>query len=158
VLAQRRPAYTLILYGTNDWNSCRGQVPCFTVDNLRAMVGAARAARSLPVLATIPPANPAVPQRVPPERNQWVHAIDDLLRSLARDEGIALAEVEAAFLEQPRLEDLFVDHIHPNDDGYRLIADAFLRAITAPRGNASAWAFEAPMLSGPARRRPGIRP
>jgi acyl-CoA thioesterase-1 len=137
VLAQRRPAYTLILYGTNDWNSCRGEVPCFTVENLRLMVGAARSTRSLPVLATIPPANPAIPERVPPERNQWVHAVDDLLRALARDEGIALADVEAAFLAQPRLEDLFVDHVHPNDDGYRLIAGAFFQAITGPRGGSS---------------------
>jgi lysophospholipase L1-like esterase len=136
-LAQRRPAYTLILYGTNDWNACKGEVPCFTLDNVRAMVGAARSVRSLPVLATIPPANPAFPDKVPPERNQWVHAIDDLLRGLARDEGIALADVEAAFLQQPSLEDLLADHVHPNDDGYRIIADVFLRAITEPRGSGS---------------------
>lgn len=137
VLAQRRPAYTLILYGTNDWNTCRGEVPCFTVENLRLMVGAARSTRSLPVLATLPPGNPAIPERVPPERNQWVHAIDDLLRGLAREEQIALADVEAAFLAQPRLENLFVDHVHPNDDGYRLIAEAFFQAITGPRGSSS---------------------
>ena len=38
-----RPAHTLILYGTNDWNrasfECRTSLDCDTVDNLRHMVG-----------------------------------------------------------------------------------------------------------------------
>src|SRR5262249_13840969 len=57
VLAADQPAYTLILYGTNDWNEkhCQSQFPCYTIDSLRLMVREAKAAGSLPFLATIMP-------------------------------------------------------------------------------------------------------
>src|SRR5262245_52310116 len=32
------PAYTLIMYGTNDWNECGNSVPCFTIDSLRSII------------------------------------------------------------------------------------------------------------------------
>ena len=133
VVASRRPAYTLILYGTNDWNECRGDVPCFTIESLRSMILTAKGSSSLPVLATIIPANPAYPTLVPPERNVWVHAIDDLVRGLAREQDVPLADLEAQFLKQASLTALFADHVHPNDDGYALIEQEFLRAITGPR-------------------------
>lgn len=65
-----KPAYTLTLYGTNDWNDpdCRENPPCFTVDSLRTIVQTVRGARSLPFLATIIPGNPALNS---PERNEW---------------------------------------------------------------------------------------
>ena len=60
VLADYRPAYLLILYGTNDWNDpqCRDWFPCYTIDALRAMVHQARGAGAKPILGTIPPVNP----------------------------------------------------------------------------------------------------
>ena len=36
------PAYTLILYGTNDWVECQGAVPCITIDSLRTIVQTVR--------------------------------------------------------------------------------------------------------------------
>jgi lysophospholipase L1-like esterase len=136
-LGVRRPAYTLILYGTNDWNDCRGAVPCYTIDSLRNIVEACRGAQSMPILATIIPANPDYPDQVPPERNAWIHDIDALVRSMAHDQGVAVADAEAAFLAQPKLTDLFSDHVHPNDAGYVLIEQAFLKAITQARGGSS---------------------
>jgi lysophospholipase L1-like esterase len=134
-LGPRRPAYTIVLYGTNDWYDCGPVVPCYTVDSLRNMLEAAKSAQSLPVLVTIPPANPSFPEQVPPERNQWVHEIDALLRPLASSQGVVVADVEAVFLKQPSLPDLFADHVHPNDRGYAIMADEILRAITAARGS-----------------------
>ena len=68
VLATKRPAYTLILYGTNDWNEleCKVAFPCFTIDALRSMVRQAKDRNSLPVLGTIPPVNPTSPTGRPP--------------------------------------------------------------------------------------------
>src|SRR5206468_3708601 len=59
-LRRVRPAYTLILYGTNDWNvsACKNTPPCFTIDSLRDIALSARGASSLPVLSTIIPADP----------------------------------------------------------------------------------------------------
>jgi lysophospholipase L1-like esterase len=141
-----RPAWTLILYGTNDWNDgrCRGDgFPCYTIDNLRFMVGLVKSTDSKPVLGTIPPVNPAFTDRQPEERNAWVKQMNALIRPLAAQEGAALADVEAEFLAQPALEALFSDHVHPNNDGHALVAQAFFKAVTGPR---SATASSLPVL------------
>src|SRR5439155_8898947 len=90
-LRRNHPAYLLILYGTNDWNkaACKtAEPPCFTIDNLRFMIQAAKAVRTLPVISTIIPANPA---ESPPERNQWVAAMNDKIKAMARQEGAVVA-------------------------------------------------------------------
>ena len=125
------PAYTLVLYGTNDWVECKGALPCITIDSLRTILATIRDARSLPVLGTIIPANP---DRNPEERNRWLKAMNELIRGLARDEGASLADLEAAFLREASLPPLFSDHVHPNDRGYQIMADEFFRAITEGGG------------------------
>jgi len=127
-----RPAYTLIHYGTNDWLHCAGQVPCYTVDNLRRMVEAVKGGQGLPCLATIIPANPKLN---PEGRNNWVGNIDRLIRELATAEGALLVDLESAFRREPDLSQLFSDHVHPNDRGYRVMADEFFRAITQRRSS-----------------------
>lgn len=135
-LARRHPAYTLIHYGTNDWNTvqCKGaDVPCFTVASLRAIVRQVKAQGSLPVLATIIPVNAGRDARVPPERNEWVEQVNVLIRAMAAEEGCVVADAWKAFVAAGDLQRLFADHVHPNDAGYRLMADAFFEALTQPR-------------------------
>jgi lysophospholipase L1-like esterase len=134
LLDRHLPAYTLIMYGTNDWNDryCRDEPPCYTVDSLRAMVREVRSINSLPILATIPPANELYTDRVPPERNLWVRDVNERLRAMAREEGVAVADVHRLFTSQAG--PLFSDHVHPNDVGYDLVARAFFEAITRPVG------------------------
>jgi lysophospholipase L1-like esterase len=138
-LAFQRPAFTLILYGTNDWNvaRCRNDFDCETIDALRSMIQIARNAGSNPVLGTIPPANPAWVDRGATERNIWVSRMNDLLRTMAREEAVPIAEIHADFLAQPSLSDLFADHVHPNDSGYQLMARSWWNAITTPRSAAA---------------------
>ena len=134
---QHKPAYTLILYGTNDWNDqdCQLRPPadCFTMESLQTIVEKVKDADSLPVLATLPPANPAVNDG----RNQWNDQMNDLIRALARSEGAVLADLNAAFKARGNLPALFdpsdPNGVHPNDAGYDVIADAFFKAITGPR-------------------------
>jgi lysophospholipase L1-like esterase len=145
-LSRDRPAYTLILYGTNDWNraECKNEFPCDVIDNLRGMIGLAKATQSLPVLGTIPPVNP---DRDESDRNPWVTRMNDLLRPMARQEGAALADVHAAFLREGNLAALFSDHIHPNDRGYEVLAAEFFRAISQPPSAAPrslGWLWEKP--------------
>ena len=139
-LGAERPAYTLIHYGTNDWNvsECKTAFPCFTIDSLRTIVRAARGAQSLPVLATIIPCNLGGDDRCPPARQEWIHDMDALIRPMAAEEGAVLVDLEAAFLAEPSLSALFVDHIHPNDAGYEIMASEFLEAITKPATTAAA--------------------
>jgi lysophospholipase L1-like esterase len=153
-LNRTRPAYTLVLYGTNDYNrlECRQALPCHTIDALRSMVGAARAARSMPVLATIPPVHPVL---APSDRNDWVARMNELVRPMAREQAVPLADVHAAFMRAPDLSALLADRVHPNDRGYEIIAAEFLAAITKPLGASSSgvqgWLFVPAGGSGPAR-------
>jgi lysophospholipase L1-like esterase len=131
-LRRNHPAYLLILYGTNDWNKapCKtAEPPCFTIDSLRFMIQAAKAVRTLPVVSTIIPANPA---QNPPERNLWVAAMNNKIKAMAGQEGAALADSYAAFTKAGNLPTLFDGQVHPNDAGYQLIAGAFFLAIARP--------------------------
>jgi lysophospholipase L1-like esterase len=135
-LRRSRPAYTLVLYGTNDWNTfaCRRVDSCFTRDSVRSMIRSIRAAGSLPVIGTVPPVNPAFTDRFAEDRNGWVTATNLELRPIIRAEGGVVADVHAAMIRAggSHLDELFTDHVHPNDDGYAAIADAFFRAIVTP--------------------------
>jgi lysophospholipase L1-like esterase len=134
-LAEERPAYTLIHYGTNDWNGFGCRHVCGTAENLRRIVHACRAASSLPVLATLIPVNPAYEDRLASARNAWIEATNTEIRAMAEAEGVVLADLHAAFVAaDPDLVSLFSDHVHPNDRGYSIMAEGFFRALTAPRG------------------------
>jgi len=132
-----QPAYTLIAWGTNDWNVCADPAACFTVANLRAMVRAVKATNSLPVVETILPCNAGYDVRAPASRNVWVSQANDLIRAMAREEGALLVDTYAAFMKPPDLSALFVDHVHPNQTGHQLIADTFFDALTKPRSATS---------------------
>jgi len=152
-VAYARPAYTLILYGTNDWNDlgCKIQFPCFTIDSLRSMVREVKAQQSLPVLATIIPVNPDNEFAV--DRNFWVSKMNELIRTLAQQEGAVLADLYDAFSKAGDLRRLFEDKVHPNDEGYRIISEEFFRAIVTPGSAAprslSSTRLLAPWLSDP---------
>jgi lysophospholipase L1-like esterase len=128
----QQPAYVLILYGTNDWNvpECQDKAPCFTVDNLREVVNLVKDANSLPVLGLIPPVNPAINAG----RNSWVQDINRYIRAMGEEEGAAIADTYAAFNGKGGdLSRFFIDHVHFNDAGYKVIAEAFFAGI-AGRG------------------------
>jgi len=140
VLANERPAYTLILYGTNDWNEleCKASLPCFTIDSLRSMIRQTRDRNSLPIVGTIPPVNTTYADRAPQERQDWVRQMNDLVRPMVAQEGAVLADLHAAMLRESDLTALFTDHVHPNDRGYQIIGREWFRAITTTSASASA--------------------
>jgi len=122
------PAYTLVLYGTNDWNdpACRTDPPCYTVDNLRTVLEDIRDWGSLPFIATLPPVNP---ERNDASRNEWIETMNDAIRALAQEQGAVVVELYAPFIQAADLPSLYVDHIHFNDEGYEMMANAFFEAI-----------------------------
>jgi lysophospholipase L1-like esterase len=134
-----RPAYVLILYGTNDWldSACQVDGPdCYTVDSLDGMIGIARDWDVLPVLATIIPVNPALSS---PTRQRWVDDTNARIRSLAAQRQVLLADLNADMkAASPALSPLFADHVHPNDAGYQVIAQGWFRAISRSRSAAGA--------------------
>jgi lysophospholipase L1-like esterase len=137
-LAATTPAFVLIHYGTNDWNEgqCRAAPPCYTIDNLRIIVEAAKANKSFPFLATIIPVNVGFSNGLaPPERQVWVHNQDILIKQLAAQEGVVLVDLETALLNAfaqngGNYSVFFSDHVHPSDMGYAVMTKTFFQAIT----------------------------
>jgi lysophospholipase L1-like esterase len=162
-LERVEPAWLLVHYGTNDWNHCDDVPTCPTIDSLRSIVRQARAAHTLPVLATVIPSNTGFVEddggtKAPPERNVFVAEQGRRIRELAHEEGVALADLEAAFLAEAAgdLSRLFVDHVHPNDRGYAIMTRELFRALSTPaaglRPDNPAGATPARILSPPPRR------
>jgi len=137
-LSRHRPAYTLILYGTNDWYDCDTPASCFTTGAIQNMIGTAKSRSSLPVVATVPPVNVGYNDLVPPERNEHVRMVNEQIKAMAAAEGVPVADVYTAFMAVSPLSSLFDDHVHPNDRGYDIIAGEFFKAITRSRGTSSA--------------------
>jgi len=146
-----RPAFTLILYGTNDWNDgeCRNSPPCYTIDALRSMVLQARDASSFPILGTIPAVNPAYTDRNADARNEWVRGMNERIKTMAREQRVPVADFYDAFTRQASVPALFSDFLHPNEQGYTLMAQTWFQAITRPATSTSSTSF--PYSFGPIR-------
>jgi lysophospholipase L1-like esterase len=132
-LTKVKPAFTLIMWGVNDYYNPACSDPtapsCPSMDNLRTIIQAAKGAQSMPVLATITTCNTGFNNSAPASRNVWVAAYNERVRALAQQEQVLLADMEAAFLAKGNPPSLFVDHIHPNDSGYDVIAETWAAAL-----------------------------
>jgi lysophospholipase L1-like esterase len=131
-LARVRPAFTLIHYGTNDWNdSACDELPCFTTDSLRSMVREINQSGGHAFLATILPTNTGYDDRAPAYRNEWVAQQNSFIRQVADQEGAVLVDLNGAFYRSGiPFPSLFVDHVHPTAPGYQIMAETWFDAIT----------------------------
>lgn len=121
VLAAFPTNIILIMEGTNDVRS--GLSVETTKFNLQTMITKAKAAGVIPVLSTLTPSNwdgsqPLIPQI-------W----NPMIVSLANSNGIKLADQYAAVL--PNWDNLNVDGIHPNDNGYQVLANTWYTTISS---------------------------
>jgi lysophospholipase L1-like esterase len=106
-------------------NASRCDDPGFIVGDLRSMVEAAKANKTIPILGTIPPnfRSPTCAQDVIDESNAAI-------RGLAAAEGIVLAEIfdgmnnRALFGLGPDR-----DPLHPNEQGYAVMAGIWYSAL-----------------------------
>lgn len=136
-LAAVRPAFTLIHYGTNDWNrsACNGPEkvpqPCFTTASLRYMVQEVNRTGGHAFLATIIPVNVGYDGRTPPERQDWVDQVNATIKQVASEEGAVLVDLNDAFKRSGLTGSaLYVDHLHPTTAGYQIMAQTWFNAIS----------------------------
>jgi lysophospholipase L1-like esterase len=124
------------------------------VDNLRTVLEDIREFGSLPFIATLPPVNP---ERNDASRNQWIETINESIRALAQEQGAFVVEVYATFSRVADLPSLYIDHIHFNDEGYAMLADAFFEAIAHGGSAPSALALQRTRVS-PSSTAPSLLP
>lgn len=138
-LRRVRPAFTLVQYGVNDWaqGACKPE-SCDALPNLRQIIRSVKASSSLPCIATLTPSNTGIDQRAPAERNEWVKAMNVQIKAMAPQEGALLVDLYAAFERTGSISTYMTDHVHPNDAGYEVIAEAYFQALTRARGTGSA--------------------
>ncbi len=131
-----KPTHTLILYGTNDWNSpeCQSSpaAACYTIDELRGMIGTVRDRGGLTILSTLPPVS------INTGRNTWIEQMNALIKALGHEQGVAVVDTYAAFRSAGNLSSLYAnDDVHLNDAGYELLARVFATGLTTGRSTGS---------------------
>lgn len=128
LLADYKPGYLLILYGANDLlhHVREDEIE----DNLRFMITRAKEAKTIPVIATLTPM-----ARTRGIFNGAVKSLNVRIRTMAKEEGVKLVDLEKIFGNRDNDSDPFVmedddylqwDGLHPNEEGTRQMALGFL--------------------------------
>jgi lysophospholipase L1-like esterase len=152
----RKPHLVVILLGANDsmvdvWKkppATASRVPVEqTEENLRYFVRTLREKGVQPILMNMipmrwtdrlrelygkPPYDPDDPMGL----SVMVRKYQEVIRKVAREEKVPLVDLYSAFEKYgakagQSLDDLYLDGMHPNDRGHRLIADLLLPEIVA---------------------------
>jgi len=120
ILAQYNPKFITIFYGNNDDGFYDVN---WIIGNLRTIIRSAKANGTKPVIATLTPVFDQWAWRKPSEI-----ILNGRIRQLASEEGIACADLEAAFGWNP--DYILPDGMHPNSAGHQIIANTFYSALT----------------------------
>ncbi len=126
LIGAERPDAVLLLDGYNDLGiGAAGIEPGIAAVN--EMVKIARFRGTRVFLATLTPPNINATRGL---SNSLITAFNDRLRTVARGENAVLVDLYAAMASQPDLYNS-ADGRHPNEAGYRKIAETFFAAIQA---------------------------
>jgi lysophospholipase L1-like esterase len=125
LVSTRQFEAALIMEGTNDVFDGTPSKIGPAISGLRSMIQAAKVRGVRPYVATVPPMDPNRPRgRL---GYTTVPVLNDEIRALARTEGVTLVDVNQAFSGDLAL--LSADGLHPNANGFELIAKTFFDAI-----------------------------
>jgi len=123
ILRIDKPGFVLIMEGTNDAHGCDDKVAA--VNNLRSMVQAAKANKSIPIIGTIPPSF-----RNNPCADDIIDDVNLNIHAFASADNVVVAEI----FDGMNQRDLFGisldrDPLHPNEHGYAVMADIWYQAM-----------------------------
>ena len=116
VLRRHKPGYIFVLYGAND--IIHGRSHASTIESLRTIINKAKENKTIPVIATLTPAN---------ESHSFmsgdIEQLNTLIRQLTAETGTTLVDLAHAFGDGTDLLD--DDGLHPNANGATVIALSF---------------------------------
>jgi lysophospholipase L1-like esterase len=118
VLASDHPGFILILEGTNSLGES-------IVSDLRTMVRRAKANKTVPLVATIPPQFASNE-----DKNRLIQATNGGIVAMAAQEGVPLVDLFTALQDRSLFSE---DGVHPNDSGYQVMAQTWFSAIRSVR-------------------------
>jgi sialidase-1 len=72
-----------------------------------------------------PPYNPEDPDGF----NLRIRHYAEVMRKLAKDEGVPLIDIYREFQESGHIDQLLLDGVHPNDQGHQLVTDLLLKKL-----------------------------
>lgn len=113
---QQKPGYVCLLFGSND--AIHGRNEAETKEYLRRTVQACKANQTVVIIGTVPPMTKG--HRV---FNGRATKISEVIRELAKEEGIPLVDLNKAFGDGEKY--LNEDGLHLTDAGGELIASKF---------------------------------
>jgi acyl-CoA thioesterase-1 len=119
VLAAERPGFVLIMEGTNSPEASNN------VSSLREMVRRAKANKTVPLVAAVPPQFGDFEFK-----DRLIAALNGRIAAMAAAEGVAFVDT---FTPLNRRDLFRADGIHPNAEGHSVLADTWLEAIRAVR-------------------------
>ena len=117
----RKPGYVCILFGSNDVILQKDTAG--TINNLRYIIQACKANKTIPVIATIPPM--ILEHRI---FNSGAGRLNESIRQLAKEEGVRLVDLWNAFGDG-------TGYLNPNDglhftnSGGDLVANSFAKKL-----------------------------
>ena len=120
MLDEHKPGYLLVVVGLDDVVHYRDVDTAMAA--IRSIVHSARERKTIPVLGTLLP--------LLGEHGAFHdagRAFSERIRQLADEEGVALADLEAAFGDDPAY--LQANGEHPNEAGNRLMAEVFYEVL-----------------------------
>jgi len=118
VLERDHPTYIFILEGAND----RGGSVEGIAAALCRMVEMAKRNNATPIIGTLPPVFDEYDDFA-----EWTNSMNEAIRKVAVDETVALADHAVAFNNDRSL--IWRDGLHPNEDGYKVMADTWYNAL-----------------------------
>jgi acyl-CoA thioesterase-1 len=122
-LGSDKPGFVLIMEGANDAEACLDTN--VATNNLRNMVRIARSNRSIPIIGTITPSF-----RNNSCADDFISTVNNNIHGFASGEGVVVAEIFNG-MNNPSLFGQAPDRdpLHPNEQGYRVMADIWFQAM-----------------------------
>ena len=118
-----RPDAVLLMHGVNDLNSTATGVVQSTADGIEELTKRALQSGLPTFVATLPPLGPGGKANCP----ECVEPLNERVRAMVAAKGAILVDVHAAWAGRTGL--MGADGIHPTEEGYQVIAEAFFEAI-----------------------------